>query len=951
MSLPPALSRLARILRRQGWAIALVAGLMLYLFTPPEKVADTTLDVSNFTSYAHFTATGVAYGGEVLPMVGPYGFVLYGEYYGGYLYWTRIAIELGVLLGFGVLVVWFMRWISGWGWRALWLVGVLTMIPNISDAAFDLAILLSGLFLVLAPRCSRRELAWHCVVAAYVAFLALLKGTQFNFALLTLAVATAGALRDRAWRAALIVPGAFLFALLGWWSLAGQSPLDLPRFVHGMIELSHGYNDAMGLQEPDFAFRTGAAAGLLLLGGCAAGILLARFRPPLAGAFLLVAAFTFISWKHGFVRADGHVMIFYRYAGLLAGFLPALFTRLEFSRPAAIAPAPAPWLALGPMGMAFVFSVLATGEHSLAILRWEIETMLSLPGKHLGQFRSLGETSVELERRLASARSAYALPRIRRQVGDAPIDFFGTEHGYLLLNDLNYHPRPMGGGAFNVFTSWLQQQNADFIADSSRAPDYYLVHLGSIDNRIEAQDDPLALHAILTHYEPVDAERGMLLLQRRATPLPAELRPVAEATVVFEEWIELPEVSADEMLFVRFDLPLGFDGRLRSFLYKPPLLFAHVDGPGIGAAHYLRLLPPMVRNPIPISPYLAVNRDLLDLQSDAPAKRAARIMLSSPQPGLWQTSGLRAEFFAAPRPRLPADTVAGLQQRIQFPTTSEPPLEIVPTDSPLREIDGRLVRMIHPLGHLAFKLDGDETTVSFAFGLLDGSWQGGGETDGISVRVELRSPSGSSQELYRRDIRPATVPADRGRQTAQVPIPAIFEPGSVLYLKTDYGPDNNGAWDWSYLADVRINGAPFRALQFPGFDLLPQATEGTHCAVLGFGERRVVLLSSPGALIFDLPSKPTQLTFGAGLIEGAYLEGQTDGADYIIEQLRVDAAPEELYRRELRPLDTLADRGTVTISVPLPAGNPGDRFRIRIDPGPAGNGAWDWTYLEQLHLQ
>ncbi len=64
----------------------------------------------------------------------------------------------------------------------------------------------------------------------------------------------------------------------------------------------------------------------------------------------------------------------------------------------------------------------------------------------------------------AKAQFDHQLEEVRAIQGDAinatersarhSIDFFGMQHGIVPLNNLNYHPRPMGGGPFNAYNAY-----------------------------------------------------------------------------------------------------------------------------------------------------------------------------------------------------------------------------------------------------------------------------------------------------------------------------------------------------------------------------------------------------------------------------------------------------------------------------------------------------------------
>ena len=82
-------------LRSPGlWTVLAGLALTVFLYSPVSTVMDTQLDSSNYASYTYFAAHHFQYGPEVVPMSGPYGYVMYGSVYNGLLFWPRLIAQL-----------------------------------------------------------------------------------------------------------------------------------------------------------------------------------------------------------------------------------------------------------------------------------------------------------------------------------------------------------------------------------------------------------------------------------------------------------------------------------------------------------------------------------------------------------------------------------------------------------------------------------------------------------------------------------------------------------------------------------------------------------------------------------------------------------------------------------------------------------------------------------------
>jgi len=941
----------ARFIRflQAGWPVAAVVLLTIYFFAPATNVLDVTLDSSNYGSYSLFTAQGRQYGTEVIPMAGPYGFVVYGTTYAGNLYWDRVALELLIKAAFALLVVGFLRDSASRVARWIWLAAILVILPG-AELVYDFTILFAGLYLVLNYQRPGRLLL-SCAAAALLGLLALTKGTMLVFAVATIGLVGLQAVIVREFRRLAALAGAFAAALLGCWLAAGQDPRHLPAFVHGINELSSGYNGTMGLQEPALPFATGAGS-LALLGLVLAGLGWAqRRRLGVLSAVLLLGAFSFMKWKHGFVRADGHIYLFYHFAtiGTLTAWLLGRNSAADLAAPAR----GWRWLLAAGTFAGTALAYYGPGPNPLAFLAWQAGLAAPRLPANLASLASLAAAKRELGPLLEENRATFALPLVQATVGRASIDFFGIEHGYLPLNRLNYQPRPMSGGTFNVFTPYLQRRNADFIADPRTRPAFYLLNLQTIDNRLLAQDDGSALRAIVQGYTPVAAEQGMILLQARPDARPASApQLLASRAFRFGETVPVPAAPAGSMVLAAFDFPPSLRGRLRAALYKPSELYVSLEGDNLQEPESRRLVPSLSSLPLILSPLLENTSDVLALYSADPGKVVRAFHVNAQLPDCFAAEGVRVTFYSAPRPA-PIDAARRreLSAPLIHPMANRVPIAIEPPFPPFRLPNGLLVDQFNAPARLVFALDGTERVFAYDYGLNPECYQRG-KTDGVEFFVELQQPEGPVQVIHRHYLRPLTVPADRGRHQARLVLPPIIRPGSRLIVRGDPGPNGDNGWDWAYVAKMRFESGPPRAEQFPGFNRVPAELAGDYCGAIGGPDGHpIFMLNAVGHVGFVLDGREQSLRFGGGFLEGAYTQGDTDGAEFVVELTTADGRTTELLRRWLRPKTVIADRGLQAFAVSLPAHAAGDRLKLSILGGPAGNIAWDWTYLDGLDLR
>lgn len=915
-----------------GWL-----ALVVVFFSPASEVLVPTLDGSNFASYAYFTAHHFQYGTEVVPMAGPYGFIMFGWIYGGELFGLRLAAGLVLNGALAALTLWFFLRQEKGALRWVWLAAQVAFTPFVEDLPIEWMLLLGGLFLVTPPA-NRGGLVRVLPVTALLALLSLVKGTQLLLGLATLGVVLGGLAGQRRWRDAALVAAGYAGTLAAFWLLAGQSLANLPAYVSGILQLGGGYTEAMSIPTPPALFFR----GLLVTAGLALGLgfaLVARRREAAAvAAVLLLAGHTFVQWKHSFVRADGHAYIYFHYA-VVAALTIVLTGRVA-----------------GPVRVTAA-SLVAFGTLALAMVPWgEPESMLPSPGRaasasyqrfsrNARHLLNPAAARVELDQQLAAQRRIHALPQVDAAVGSRSIDLYGYEHGLIPLNRLNYRPRPMGGGSFNVYTPALMELNRAFLRDPARRPDYYLLKLQTIDQRLLTQDDGLALLEIVQRYRPMLVEHEHLLLQSHPGPEAAAPRPLARVTARFGQPVAVPAVADGEVLLARIDVRPSLAGRLRAFLYKPAeVAIALTDRDG--TVRQRRLVPGMARSPFLLSPRLEELGDVLALYEPAAGTPVTQAVLTTAGPAGFAPE-ISVEFFAAPRPpALAAEARTELQARLAFPFANVVPESITPPFRPHHS-----VRFLHPPAEAVWRLDGDERAFAFHFGIDPEAYERG-TTNGVDFIVEIRGPGGAVQPVFRRRLQPREVPADRGDHEVSVSLP-IFAAGSRLVLRTEPGEYQDASWDWAYVGRIQLErGGRYAAALFPGFSRVPDAADGENAAVLELEGRPVLLLHVPGALRFNLTGRETRVALDFGFLPGAYTNGgNTAGAACVIELQSPGQPPREIGRRELRPVTEPGDRGAQTLTVTLPSVQAGDVLLVRTAPTAGGSNSWGWTYLSRLTLE
>lgn len=929
-------------LGRRWFLLGLWLALGVHLIDPVTRVLEPDLDSSIHASYGYFTAHGAQFGPAVNTTAGPYGFVMFGWDYGGDLYWERLGLVVPFSLAVSALALWLFAAAAGGGWRWPWLLAMILGL-SIGDTLYATATLLAGVYLLATYRRTDRR-GTVAAVTALLAFLALTKGTHLAQAGGVLLCVLLLAVRSGQWRRAVEIGVVFAVALLAWWMAAGQNPLNLGAYFQGLRHIADGYNEAMALETPTVMLRLGLgiAAGLGLLFGTTAWR--HRHQTAALAVMALLAGIAFILWKHGYLRSDAHMLIFTDFAAVVALLVPTLDRPLGLSPPSG-----AFRLGRGVLVALIVGLSIAATQHLRPgrldlLVRWTGDRWL----RNLRYVTQAEVVKTEWETELEKARRRFDLPAIRTRLAGQAVDFFGFQFGLIFLNDFPYRPPPMCCGTYHVYNEYFKQRNHAHYADPASRPRFVMFKFQTIDGRMGATDDSLTLLDLVDLYRPVLVERDTILLESTPKAAPMPLQKLETRPLRFGEEITVPSVGPDQLLLFSIDVDFSLTGRARALFYKPPLLYLDTWGDGLTEPATHRAIAASLAVPSLLNPTLETTEDYLALCSSELKKQTRRLRIHTAAPAFFRESAMTITFYTRSRP---APVTLGEVRRMRAPSVfRDPPDRVEPEAALVALYHGRWVQYLHVPTEISYDLCGDERAVTMVVGIDENAYLKG-RSDGVDFVIEVDQPNYPRQRLLNRFLDPLRVPADRGTHRLVAYLPPVFQPGARLVLRSQAGPGRGAAWGWGFTTFIGIDRGAFRAEQLPGFANLPETVTGLGVGALDQGFRRITMANTPAAFEFPLQGSERELRFTGGLLPGSYQPGKTDGAAFVVELVARDGSAREIFRRLLQPRTTEADRGDQQLAVPLPTHAEGTRLRLRTDPGPAGNAAWDWVYLSALELR
>jgi hypothetical protein len=382
---------------------------------------------------------------------------------------------------------------------------------------------------------------------------------------------------------------------------------------------------------------------------------------------------------------------------------------------------------------------------------------------------------------------------------EGTVDVYAFNQVVLEGHDAAYRPRPVMQ-SYAAYTPALAEMNAKHLREPGAA-DSILFDIATIDERYPSLDDGPSWPELLTRYDVRDCSGNFIELRRASAPRAYRFDPIGEARGSLGAPIAVPS-AADGPIWAQVDVRPTLFGRLTAQLFRSPYVFITVELAD-GSERRYRLIPSMARGGFLLSPLVDGKDAFLWLALDGWQDRLDASAVTSLSVTV---ASQRAWYYE--------DEVSVVFSRLSFPkqaVTSENVREFMQMSdlarnrvSPIVQpgvIEGPsgLAVSAHPPDAMTLPLDAAPARVSFEFGIRDEAWQGANQTDGVEFRVSA-VVAGRRIPIWTRYLDPLHNPADRGVQRASVAEP--HPNATALVFETLPGPTI--AWDWAYLANVRL---------------------------------------------------------------------------------------------------------------------------------------------------
>ena len=533
---------------------------------------DGSLDNTWVFALNYAASHGLALGRDVVWTTGPLGYLVFPQNQGSNLA-RALVFQIAAWGGMGA-IFWDLFFRRG---MALRNVGFWSIFLGLSAPLFWFNymglenILLVGL-LVLLGIARQRESRVHFLIALVVAgIVPLIKSTAGMLA----AGAIAGYLLDLALQRKWAARQDFVWAALLPVSVFGLiCRMTLPtweafaQYLRASVETAAGYSASMSASGDPIEFA--AVAEILVWIGVLLFFVTRAERP--TGIFLaaVLAIPAFVSFKHGFVRQDVHVLNFVCFGAVAIGMI-LLFAPLNQS-----------------LTRLAVLSLIGYGVLWLEYVGTQSELNVALA--EASGIRPL-TVMMGLPKAPPAAQASALDPAIRGILKTSPTGFLSVSYGLAVDSQLNLKLSPVIQ-TYAAYTPYLDGRNARWVKESG--PQFLIYDWSAIDGRHPWAQCPATWMEVYRWYDTrLLTLEGTLLMERRGQPRFGELVEVRRFDQALGLDLELP--WTDSFWAVR--CTSSSEGRFRKLMFRVPEVSMTRSRNGLASTS--RVLPEVLVSALP----------------------------------------------------------------------------------------------------------------------------------------------------------------------------------------------------------------------------------------------------------------------------------------------------------------------------------------------------------------
>jgi hypothetical protein len=435
--------------------------------------------------------------------------------------------------------------------------------------------------------------------------------------------------------------GIYLFVfyitfLISIWFFAGQDTTNLVSYLYSGMDISNGYTDAMVVYGPQWQVFLGITSLCIYL--LAIIFSVKELNKNIVTFLLLNVGILFVAFKHGFIRHDGHQLIFFQICLLLFLFLSILVYSYGSDKKLKY---------LNFVNILFIFFVLLS-IYSFVPELLKDNIMIKqqdyvLSEQMIGNPELLEE---QVKYHEAIIRDNYRLDEVTiKYLENKTVDIFPWDISMAWAYNLEWTPRPIFQ-SYSAYTQYLDEKNSlHFVGNE--APDIILYTSNSIDGRYPIFDEPGTFRNILFNYRYQNSSGNWIILNHsKDTNLSNQVEYLGTTEIKVGEIAEIPNYDGYIFGYLTFDYNLF--GKIMKILYKPSpanIKFVLKNGE---VTQEFRFIPGPAKNGLFLSQYIESNEKLASLFRGELEDNITGVVINTSAPNYY-SKNIKITFIGIPK--------------------------------------------------------------------------------------------------------------------------------------------------------------------------------------------------------------------------------------------------------------------------------------------------------------
>lgn len=425
----------------------------------------------------------------------------------------------------------------------------------------------------------------------------------------------------------------YIVSLLALLFAAGQKISSFPAYVLNSAEISSGYNSAMYYEGPWRDVFVGFFAVGLLIFLMVSSIL--KNKPGLISFILINIGFLFVSFKHGFIRHDAHINVFFANT-LLVFCIIWIANKKQFT------------LLQRCLSLALILvfiGLIFKGNQKLIIPDLGGKFKIVRSAATLATMDATSKARL-LEGIKQRVKATYSLNNeTLRYVDNKTVDIMPWEISMAFAYGMKWTPRPVFQ-CYSAYTDKLDMLNSKYF-ESADAPEILLYTFSFfMDKRYPLFDSPATFRTILRKYKPVFIDNQYIVLRKADIDTPPASKIISVLDTEIGRPIPVPRIR-DGYLFANIDMDYNLIGKIAELFYKVPGVKIRMTG-NRGTSEYKFIFSP-AGNGIFLSQFVGDSGELFNVWQGKMDDRydldSITIIADSPY---FYGKNIRVEFFEVP---------------------------------------------------------------------------------------------------------------------------------------------------------------------------------------------------------------------------------------------------------------------------------------------------------------